>query len=138
MFPQADVFTLFADPKSVPGIIQGRLTTSFLDKIRGARKYSRSFFPLFPRAIEHFDVRGYDLIISSDSLGMYGVAARPDQLNICYCHTPSRYVFDAYEAFKATLPWAARAAFSVAASHYRNWNYQSAQRVDEFIANSIT
>lgn len=136
MFPQADVFALFADPKSVPASIQGRLTTSFLDKIKGARNYSRSFFPLFPRAIEQFDMRGYDLIISSDSLGMYGVSAEPDQLNICYCHTPARYVFDAYDPFKATLPWAARPAFSIAAGYYRNWNYQAAQRVDEFVANS--
>jgi glycosyltransferase involved in cell wall biosynthesis len=136
MFPQAHVFTLFADPKSVPAGIQDRLTTSFLDKIKGARNYSRSFFPLYPGAIEHFDMRGYDLIISSDSLGLYGVATRPDQLNVCYCHTPPRYVFNAYEAFRATLPWAARPAFSVAARYYRNWSYEAAQRVDEFIANS--
>jgi glycosyltransferase involved in cell wall biosynthesis len=136
MFPQADVFTIFADPKGLPANLKDRTTVSFLDKIPRAHDYSRFFFPFYPMAIEAWDLSSYDLIISSDTLGVKGVVTRPGQLHICYCHTPSRYVFDDYERFKSTLPWAVRPGFAIAADYFRRWDYKTAQKVDEFIANS--
>jgi glycosyltransferase involved in cell wall biosynthesis len=137
MFPQADLFTLFAEPGSVPSNLAARnVTVSFLDKSKLARRYNRAVFPLYPLAIESFDLRGYDLIISSDSPPMKGVLTTPDQLHVCYCHTPGRYLWDLHETFKKSLPWPAQPAFSIAAGYLRRWDYRAAQRVNKFVANS--
>jgi glycosyltransferase involved in cell wall biosynthesis len=137
MYPQADIFTLFAEPGSLPQNLKShRTTVSFLDRSKLARRYSRAVFPLYPLAIESFDLRGYDLIISSDSPPMKGVLTSPDQMHICYCHTPGRYLWDLHETFTSSLPWAARPAFSVASGYLRKWDYRAAQRVNRFVANS--
>jgi glycosyltransferase involved in cell wall biosynthesis len=136
MFPQADIFTLFAEPGSIPANLQSHRTfTSFLDS-KLARKFSRAMFPIYPLAIESFDLRGYDLIISSDSPPMKGILTDPGQLHLCYCHTPGRFLWDFYEPFRSSLPWAARPAFSIISSYLRKWDFKAAQRVDKFIANS--
>ena len=80
MFPQADIFALFAEPGSLPANLSTHRTQmSFLDN-KLLRRYSRVVFPIYPLAIESFDLRSYDLIISSDSPPMKGVVdpARPD------------------------------------------------------------
>jgi glycosyltransferase involved in cell wall biosynthesis len=137
MYPQADIFALFAEPGSLPDNLKSHRTTmSFLDRSKLARSNSRAVFPLYPLAIESFDLRGYDLILSSDSPPMKGVLTSPDQMHICYCHTPGRYLWDLHETFKSSLPWAARPAFSVASGYLRKWDYRAAQRVNKFVANS--
>nr|WP_161557460.1 glycosyltransferase [Acidisarcina polymorpha] len=137
MFPQADIFALFAEPSSMPASLSSHRTKmSFLDSSKMARRYSRAVFPIFPVAIESFDLRDYDLIISSDSPPMKGVVTAPGQVHICYCHTPGRFLWDFHDEFKSSLPWAARPAFSITSSYLRNWDFSAAQRVNKFVANS--
>ena len=137
MFPQADIFALFAEPRSVPENLRShRLTMSFLDSIKVLRKHSRAVFPIYPLAIESFDLSGYDLVLSSDSPPMKGVLTSPEQMHICYCHTPGRYLWDFHDSFKSSLPWAVQPAFSIAAGYLRRWDYKAAQRVNKFVANS--
>jgi glycosyltransferase involved in cell wall biosynthesis len=136
MFPEADIFALFAEPGSLPENIRSHRTImSFLDH-KIVRRHSRAIFPIYPLAIESFDLRGYDLIISSDSPPMKGVITSPGQAHICYCHTPGRYLWDFHDEFKSSLPWAAQPAFSIAAGYLRRWDFKAAQRVNRFVANS--
>lgn len=137
MYPQADFFALFAEPGSVPQNIQGRkLTTSFLDKLPLARRLNRAIFPLYPVAVESFDLRGYDLVISSDSPPVKGLILDQGARHLCYCHTPGRYIWDAYSEFRCGLPRLLRPFYAAASQYLRSWDYTSAQRVDRFIANS--
>src|SRR5271166_5955768 len=68
LFPNADLFTLFLDQRKLsPALQKHKITTSFLDRSRVARRAHRHFLPLFPLAVEMLDLSGYDLIITSDS-----------------------------------------------------------------------
>jgi glycosyltransferase involved in cell wall biosynthesis len=137
LYPDADIFALFADEKNLPPGVRGHaLHTSFLNRSPGLRKLNRAVYPLFPLAIESFDLRDYDLIISSDSPPMKGAIVGPDQMHICYCHTPGRFLWDYYATFMDTLPWFAKPAFRITTEYLRKWDYAAAQRVDGFIANS--
>ena len=71
-----------------------RATTSYLQRLPGARRYFRLLLPLFPRAIESLDLRGYDLVISSSHAVAKGVRTTGGQIHVCYCHTPMRYAWD--------------------------------------------
>ena len=135
LFPEADLFTLFYDPERVSETIRRhRVTASFLNPLR---RYYRSLLPLMPLALEHFDLRGYDLVISSESGPAKGVLAPAACRHICYCHTPMRYLWELYPAYARewTPRWKA-ALMAPLASWLRVWDYATAARVDEFVANS--
>jgi glycosyltransferase involved in cell wall biosynthesis len=137
MFPSADVFTLFLDKEKLPPALRGRkITTSFLDRTPGARRVHRHFLPLYPLAVEMLDLSGYDLVITSDSGPMKGVITDLDATHICYCHSPMRYLWDGYSAYRREMPPINKAVFELASHYVRNWDYLAAQRVDHFIANS--
>jgi glycosyltransferase involved in cell wall biosynthesis len=136
LLPDADLFTLFYDPEKVSPLIRSRrVTASFLNPVR--RCY-RSLLPLMPIALEHFDLRGYDLVISSESGPAKGVLTESRTRHVCYCHTPMRYLWDLYPAYlhEWTRSRVKRAMMAPLASYLRTWDYATAARVDEFIANS--
>lgn len=136
LLPAADLFTLFYDPSRVSEIIRShRVTASFLNPLR---RHYRSLLPLMPMALEHLDLRGYDVIVSSESGPAKGILAPSSAQHICYCHTPMRYLWDLYPAYLhewTTSSWQ-RAAMTPLANYLRLWDYSSAARVDQFIANS--
>src|SRR5580658_10639955 len=89
IFPQADIFSLVADPSKLAPILQHRkLRTSFLQRVPGAKKFHRHFLFLQPLALEQFDLSGYDLVISSESGPAKGVITPARTCHICYCHSP--------------------------------------------------
>jgi glycosyltransferase involved in cell wall biosynthesis len=136
LLPEADLFTLFYDPQRVsPAIRARRITPSFLNPLR---RYYRALLPLMPMALESFDLRGYDLVISSESGPAKGVLVPSGARHICYCHTPMRYLWDLYPAYvnEWTRSRLKRALMAPVANYLRLWDYASAARVDEFIANS--
>ena len=96
IYPQADIYTLFdfVSRNDAPFLNGKTVTTSFLQKFPKAEKYYRNLLPLFPYAIEQFDLRKYELIVSSSSAVAKGVITSPDQLHVCYCHSPMRYAWD--------------------------------------------
>lgn len=137
LLPDADVFTLFCDPAALsPHVQRHRITSSFLNPLR---RWHRSLLPLMPMALESFDLRGYDLVVSSESGPAKGVIAPSTARHICYCHTPMRYLWDLYPAYR--MDWTRsrikRAAMMPLTNYLRLWDYASAARVDRFIANSI-
>jgi len=136
MLPDADVFTLFYDPERVSETIRShRVQTSFLQPWR---KHYRSLLPLMPLALESFDLRAYDLVVSSESGPAKGVIVPSSARHVCYCHTPMRYLWDLYPAYRNEWThsrWK-RAVMAPLANYLRLWDYASAARVDTFVANS--
>src|ERR1700680_3575916 len=136
LLPDADIFTLFYDPDRFSPLIRARrVQASFLQPFRA--NY-RSLLPLMPLALESFDLRGYDLIVSSESGPAKGVLAPSGARHVCYCHTPMRYLWDLYPAYRNewTASRAKRALMAPLAHYLRMWDYASAARVDHFVANS--
>jgi glycosyltransferase involved in cell wall biosynthesis len=137
LFPQADIYTHVYVPGAVSAKIQAaRVSTTFIQKLPLARKVYQKYLPLMPLALEQLDLRGYDLVISSESGPAKGVLTGPDTLHICYCHTPMRYVWDMYQDYLAASGPLARVAMRFFCHRLRLWDVASARRVDYFAANS--
>ncbi len=136
LFPNADLFTLLHVPGSVSPVIEGRrITTSFIQRLPGAADRYRSLLPLFPFAIERFDLRGYDLILSSSHCVAKGVRVPSGTLHLSYCFTPMRYVWDLYDDyFGARTAWPVRLLMPPVAAVLRRWDRATAARVHHFVA----
>jgi glycosyltransferase involved in cell wall biosynthesis len=142
VFPQADVFAVYADPQVVemtPFLKGRRLQTTFVQNLPGARKHYRSYMPLMPLAIEQLDLSAYDLIISSAHAVSKGVLTGPDQLHISYIHSPIRYAWDLQSQYlrESGLDHGLKGWLAKWMLHkIRLWDYRTAAGVDHFIANS--
>jgi glycosyltransferase involved in cell wall biosynthesis len=137
MYPEADIFALFSDDRHLPEELRGRnLKTSFLNALPGGRKLYRQLLPLYPIATEMLDLTGYDLIISSDPSVCKGVLSDQTAVHISYCHTPTRFIWDYFVPFYNKQPRLLRPVYALTAHYLRMWDYQAAQRVDHFVANS--
>ena len=137
LFPDAEIFTLIADGPGVPDELRSRrIHTSFLQKIPMARRYHRHMMPLYPAATEWLDLRGFDLVITSDSGPVKGVRLDEGAVQICYCHSPMRYLYDGFEAYRSRMGTITRTIFSATASRVRRWDLRAAERVTFFVANS--
>lgn len=139
LFPKAELFTLLYIPNSVsPTISVLKRHTSFIQKIPGAARRYRYALPLFPRAIESFDLSGFDLVISSSHCVAKGIRKPAGAKHLSYVHAPMRYFWTRYDDYfgpgRASL--LVRAAAKLAASKMREWDKQSCRGVDRFIANS--
>ncbi|GAA3403010.1 glycosyltransferase [Paenibacillus hodogayensis] len=138
MFPEAPVYTLIANLEKMPERFrQADVRTSFIQNIPFSKNHYKKMLSLFPLAVEQMDLRGYDLVLSSSSAFVKGVLTNPNQLHICYCHTPMRYVWDLYHQYleEITNPF-----FSMALPRIlhkiRIWDRVSSQRPDHYISNS--
>lgn len=139
LFPDATLFTLLHNPGSVSSIIERMpIRTSFLQHLPFRRERYRNFLPLFPRAIESFDFRGYDLIVSTSHAVAKGAMRPNGALHICYCHTPMRYVWELYDEYfgPGKASWPTRVLMKRLAPRLRSWDVRTADRVDYFVANS--
>ena len=140
MYPDADIHTLFHWRGSVsPAIERHRIRTSFLQHLPMARTQYRRFLPLFPFAIERFDLDGYDLVISSSHCAAKGVVAPGRARHVCYCHSPMRYAWDQFEAYFGPArvgAMASRWLYRPVLSRLARWDAATAVRVHRFVANS--
>jgi glycosyltransferase involved in cell wall biosynthesis len=137
LFPGAELFTLVAGPAGTPdGLAGRRLHTSFLQKIPLAPSHHRHMMPLYPAAVEGLDLRGFDLVISSDSGPVKGVRVDPGAVHICYCHSPMRYLYEGFETYRGGMGGLTRMLFTATAKRVREWDLRAAERVTHFIANS--
>lgn len=141
MFPEAPIFTLLIDKKHTNTFFHDKdIKTSFLQKIPLGIKRYQWWLALMPMATEGHNLMDYDLVISSTSAFSKGVITNPNSLHICYCHTPTRFLWtDTYSyveglkvnpLVKVALPFTLR--------KLRQWDRLAADRVDFFIANSKT
>ncbi len=137
LFPDADLFTLLHNRGSVSARIEDmRIHTSFVPSLPGAAQFYRYYLPLFPLAVEQFDLRRYDLVLSSSHCAAKGVRTAPHQLHLCYCYTPMRYVWDMAHTYfsKEVLGFFSRKLIPPVLNYLRVWDVFSSQRVDSFIA----
>jgi glycosyltransferase involved in cell wall biosynthesis len=129
------VYTLVYNRRRFEGthLARRQVIPSFIDCLPWARKLHRSYLPLYPLAIEQFDLRAYDVILSSSYAVAHGVMVRPEQLHISLMHTPLRYAWHQYHtSFRESgiKSWPARVLL-----HYlRLWDTAAANRVDQFVA----
>ncbi len=140
-FPDADLFSLIDFlPDNERGFIQNKsVITSFIQKLPFAKTKHREYLPLMPLAVEQFDVSSYDLVISSSHAVAKGVLTGPDQLHICYCHSPIRYAWDMQHQYlrEAGLLRGIKSCLTRYILHkIRLWDYRTANGVDYFVANS--
>jgi glycosyltransferase involved in cell wall biosynthesis len=137
VFPQADLYALVADRSVLAPALQSRkLTASFLQRLPGAKKFHRHFFFLQPFALEQFDLREYDLVISSESGPAKGVITSSRTCHVCYCHSPMRYIWEMYPEYRRSMGRIIGPIFALTSHYMRLWDYATAGRVDYFVANS--
>ena len=141
VFPDADIYTLVAKKEVCDelGIPWEKVHASFIQKMPLGTKKHRAYLPLFPFAIEQFDLRGYDVVISSSHCVAKGVLTKADQLHICYCHSPIRYCWDMYNEYleeshldKGFKSWLVRLMLHP----IRQFDAIAGSRVDYYISNS--
>lgn len=139
LYPEADLFSLvdfYPESQRRRFLFGKKATTTFIQKLPGAKKHFRNYLPLFPLAIEQLDLRGYDLVISSSHAVAKGVKTFPGQAHLCYCYTPMRYAWDQEEeyfeghAVRGAKKWFLKYIFH----RIRIWDVVSSHRVDRFIA----
>jgi glycosyltransferase involved in cell wall biosynthesis len=138
-WPDADVFTAVYDERGTEGRFADRTVhTSFLQRLRPTSRTFRPLLPLYPHAIESFDLRGYDTVISSSSAWAHGVLVDPGAVHVCYCHNPFRYAWTEREATLQARGPVVRPVLRTLLSQWRQWDWIAAQRVDRYVANSRT
>ncbi|PIT94016.1 glycosyltransferase family 4 protein [Candidatus Falkowbacteria bacterium CG10_big_fil_rev_8_21_14_0_10_43_11] len=140
IFPTAPIFTLLYDSRHIKNFAGRKLTPSILQKFPfGVSKY-QWYMPLMPMAIESHNLQDYDLVISSASSFAKGVITGPGATHICYCHTPTRYLWHYSSQYLAELrlPGWLKKIVDFEVSRIRQWDREAAERVDYFIANSRT
>lgn len=140
LYPEAPVYTLVSDPHTVAELgLEGLVHNSFLQHWPRATRRYQTYLPFMPFAVEQFDLREYEVIISSSHAVAKGALTRADQLHIAYIHTPVRYAWDLYYEYleEAGLTKGLKALLAKVVLHYlRLWDRVSADRVDYFVANS--
>lgn len=141
MFPSAPIFTLTYEDWNIKKNYPGRhIEASIIHRMPGGIKHYRWFMPFMPMATEFFDLSGYDVVLSSSSSFAKGVITTPDTLHVCYCHTPTRYLWSDTHSYINDLPYNKyfKKVISLAMNYTRMWDKLAADRVDEYISNSQT
>lgn len=141
LYPEAPIYTLIHFPGSQHPSLEGRdIRTSFIQNLPFLKKHYRSYLPLFPLAVELFDMSEFDLILSTSHCVAKGVIPRPDSLHLSYIHSPMRYAWDQYFSYfsPGRLGWLSRRLIPPVIHRLRIWDTVSCHRVDHFAANSQT
>lgn len=139
MFPEAPIFTLLYEKKNTDKYYRHRrIETSIIQKLPGGISHYQWYMPFMPMAVEFFDLSGYDLVISDTSSFAKGVITTSHTLHICYCHTPTRYLWSDTHQYINELKYNKyfKKVISLVLNYVRMWDRLAADRVDEYIANS--
>jgi len=137
LFPDAHLYTLLHNKGSVSDTIENMdIQTSFIQHLPLAKKKYRYFLSLFPTAVERFDFRGYDVVLSSSHCVAKGVITGPETLHVCYCFTPMRYIWDMYDQYftGGRSERITKLAASLVQNYLRKWDVRSSRRVNRFVA----
>jgi glycosyltransferase involved in cell wall biosynthesis len=141
LYPLAEVFTLvdYLPEKDRAWLGEHKVHTSFIHRLPFSKSKYRNYFPLFPIAIEQFDMSGFDLIISSSYAVAKGVITGPEQTHVSYCHSPARYAWDLQAQYlkESNMERGLKSNIARYFLHkFRIWDTRTANGVDKFIANS--
>lgn len=141
IYPQAEIYTTvdYLSERQRRTILKGKVAnTSFIQKLPFSKQYKK-YFSLMPIAIANLDLSDFNLIISCSSSVAKGVITGPDQLHICYCHSPMRYAWDLQGQYlkESGLDVGIKGFIAKALLHrMRSWDVISSFGVDYFVANS--
>ncbi|CUW47803.1 glycosyltransferase [Novacetimonas hansenii] len=141
MYPHAALFAIVDFmPPDRRAFLGGRsVGTTFIQKLPFSRRYFRYYLGLMPIAVEQLDLAGFDLVISSNHAVAKGVITGPDQVHVCYVHSPMRYAWDMQAAYlrHGGMERGIKGIYARWLLHrLRNWDVRSAAGVDVFVANS--
>ena len=138
LFPNAPIYTSLYNPEKVKGFEKAEIHTSFLQNIPFAKTKHQFFLNFMPKVFENFDLDQYDIVISSSHSCAKGIIVKPGTLHVCYCHSPMRYAWENHQNYLKEYPVSGLikklAGFFI--HKIRLWDRLSADRVDQFIANS--
>jgi glycosyltransferase involved in cell wall biosynthesis len=140
IWPDADIYTAVYDEAGTEGrFTSRRVHTSFLQRLRPSARTFRAFLPLYPAAIESFDLSGYELVVSSSSAWAHGVLCGERSIHVSYCHNPFRYAWNDHEQTLARRrDPITRELLRGAFTRWREWDRTAAQRTDRYVANART
>jgi glycosyltransferase involved in cell wall biosynthesis len=136
LYPGAPVYTSLYDERRMPATWRSwDIRTSFINRLPFARRRQQLYFPLYPLAFESFDFGEYDLVLSNKSGFCHGVITGANTVHICYCLTPTRYVWRYHQyAEREKLGRLTRLSLGPFLTQLRIWDRLAADRVDHFIA----
>jgi glycosyltransferase involved in cell wall biosynthesis len=135
IFPDADIYTLLYEPEKIsPVINKHKVYVSFLQKMPFVKRFYRYYLPLFPFAIERFELRGYDIVISTSHCVAKGIKVSDNALHICYCLTPMRYVWDFSGEYFSFM----RFIFKPILSYLKAWDKKTSSRPNFYLTISHT
>ncbi len=139
-FPQADLFALFDTMRAEDRerLVDRPARTSFLQRIPGIGARYRALLPLMPFAVRSFDLAAYDLVVSSHHAVAKGLRRTPGQVHVCYCHSPTRYLWDHRDDYLAdhAITGARAAVARQLLDRLQRWDRETADGVDHFLVNS--
>lgn len=140
LFPGAPVFTIVYDRKALPQFRDWDIRPSFVQKMPFAKSRYRNFAFLFPKAARSFNLKGFDLVISSTHAWGKGIDLDRGACHICYCLTPMRYIWDLHEDYlkHEHINPVIRAFLPLLAGRMRRWDVATSQTVKYYIAISET
>jgi len=141
-YPDAPIYTSLCDARATGDLVDpARVRTSFLQRLPGSNRYFRYLAPLYPRAFESFDLRAFDLVVSSTTAWAKGVRTNRETTHVCYINTVSRFAF-AYEAYVGGLAGGGLRRRLLGAGarplvgRLTRWDRRAAERPTAFVANS--
>ena len=140
MFKDAPIYTLLYEKKNIDRYDGRQVSASVIQKLPGGVKHYQWYLFFMPIAVEFFDLGAYDLVISDTSSFAKGVITKPDCLHVCYCHTPTRYLWSDTHEYLNELKYNKwlKKIIALLLNKIRLWDRAAADRVDFFIANSVT
>jgi len=139
LYPNAPIYTLLYEKENADKNFKDKhIETSIIQKLPGGVKHYKWYLPFMPMAVEFFDLSSYDLVISDASAFAKGVVTSTETLHICYCHTPTRYLWSDSHQYIKELKYNKylKKIISLLLSYLRIWDRAAADRVDCYIANS--
>ena len=136
MFPDAPIFTSIYNPENLPSSFKDLdVRTSFLQRIPFVKKKHQITFPIMPRAFESFDFCEFDLVISVNHSCSKGIITSSQTLHICYCCTPTRYLWSNYHEYlrESNFNFLINKFIPRLTNKLRLWDRVAAERVDKYI-----
>lgn len=141
IYPDADLYSVvdFLSEESRENFNGNHAKTTFIQGLPKAKRNYQKYLPFMPLAIEQLDVSQHNVILSSNHAVAKGVLTGPDQLHICYIHSPIRYAWDLQHQYlrESGLNRGIKGTLAKWILHkIRMWDYRTANGVDHFVANS--
>lgn len=139
IFPDAPIYTLLCEKSNENKHYRDRMIfTSMIQRLPGGVKHYQWYMPFMPMAVEFFDLTDYDLVISDTSSFAKGIITPTNTLHLCYCHTPTRYLWSDTHEYIRELKYNKyfKKVISLILNYVRLWDRVAADRVDDYIANS--